>query len=304
MSYAMGFPRRWTRESSSIEFLLNKAMTAQIGIMQGRLSPPEDGRFQSFPRNRWRDEICRAREAALDYIEWIFDEYGRTANPLSSPEGVAELNSLKTEYGIETPAICADWLMDFPLIRCTDQQRAEREAVLHDLFDKAHSIRARRIVLPFVDASSMKTDEEKRQVLDVLRRATPSAEASGVEMHLEADFGPAEFSDFLQQIPHPMLKVNYDSGNSSGLGYIAHEEFAAYGSRIGSIHIKDRLRKPDGGVATMPLGKGSADFDDLFSSIRSIDYRGGLTLQVARGIDGDEVSWIRSQIEFVRRYWN
>jgi len=69
------------------------------------------------------------------------------------------------------------------------------------------------------------------------------AEETGVEMHLEADLSPVDFAAFMARIPHPMVKVNYDSGNSSGLGYIAHEEFAAYGDRIGSIHIKDRLRK-------------------------------------------------------------
>ncbi len=60
-------------------------MKKTYGIMQGRLSPPEDGRFQSFPRNSWREEIARAREAGLDYIEWILDEYGRTAPIPSRP---------------------------------------------------------------------------------------------------------------------------------------------------------------------------------------------------------------------------
>jgi len=194
--------------------------------------------------------------------------------------------------------------MDFPMIRCTQQERAEREAVLHDLFEKARSIGAWRMVLPFVDASRMKSEEEKQQVLEILLRALPKAEKTGVEMHLEADLGPADFADFLARIPHPMLKVNYDTGNSSGLGYVAHEEFEAYGDRIGSIHIKDRLRKPGGGVATMPLGTGSADFDDVFASIRSIVYKGGFTLQAARGADGDEVQWIRNQVAFVRRIWS
>lgn len=279
-------------------------MQTKIGIMQGRLSSPEEGRFQSFPRNQWRQEFARAREARVDYIEWIYDEYGRTANPLSSTEGIAELNALKAEHGIETPAVCADWLMDFPLIRCAEQERTEREAVLHDLIDKARSIGAWRMVLPFVDASSMKSEEEKQQVLEVLRRALPRAEECGVEMHLEADLGPADFADFLARIPHPILKVNYDTGNSSGLGYIAHEEFAAYGNRIGSIHIKDRLRKAGGGVATMPLGTGSAAFDDVFASIRGIGYKGGFTLQAARGADGDEVECIRGQIAFMRSYWS
>jgi hexulose-6-phosphate isomerase len=126
------------------------------------------------------------------------------------------------------------------------------------------------------------------------------AETHGVELQLEADFGPEEFAAFLAEIEHPMLKVNWDSGNSSGLGYVATEEFAAYGERIGSVHLKDRYRKPGGGIETRPLGTGSADFEDVFRAIRSIGYTGGLTLQVARGVDGDEVEFIRGQIEYVK----
>lgn len=275
----------------------------QFGVMQGRLGPPEAGRFQSFPRNFWRQEIALARDAGVDYIEWIYDDYGASANPVATPEGIAELNRLKQQHNIATPALCGDWFMDFPLIRCTTQERAQRELFLHELLRKAQQIGARRMVLPFVDASSIRTDEEKQIVLDVLGRALPIAEQTGVELHLEADFDPANFAAFLARIPHPMVKVNYDTGNSAGLGYIATEEFRAYGDRIGSIHIKDRQRLPEGGVATRPLGEGSADFEDVFAAIRRIGYTGGFTLQVARGKDGDEVNWIRKQLNFIRRFW-
>lgn len=274
-----------------------------IGIMLGRLSPPENGRFQCFPRNSWREEIVRAREAGLEYIEWIYDDYGASVNPISSEEGVEELNKLKTQYGIGTPALCADWLMDFPLVRCTDEERTQRESVLHFLLRQAKKIGASRLVLPFVDVSAIRTEEEKCIVLRILEGALPLAEETGVEMHLEADFGPSDFASFLASTPPVMIKVNYDTGNSSGLGYIAREEFASYGSRIGSIHIKDRLRMPGGGVVTKALGEGSADFGDIFASIRRIGYSGDFTLQVARGEDGDEVNWAKKQIAFVRRYW-
>ena len=33
------------------------------------------------------------------------------------------------------------------------------------------------------------------------------------------------------------------------------------------------------------------------------NLQGGVTLQVARGIPGDEVNFIRSQLAFVKRYW-
>jgi L-ribulose-5-phosphate 3-epimerase len=278
-------------------------MPHNYGIMQGRLAPPEDGRFQSFPRRSWREELPRAREAGLDYIEWIHDEYGRTANPIFSEAGLAELDGLKHQYGIATPALCGDWFMDFPLIRCTAEERAQREQHLHQLIPIAARIGASRIVLPFVDQSKITTEDEKQAVIDVLERTLPIAQSHHVELHLEADFNPTDFASFLARIEHPSLSVNWDSGNSSGLGYIASEEFAAYGHRIGSVHIKDRYKKPGGGVETRPLGTGSANFEDVFKAIRSIDYRGGVTLQVARGRDNDEVNFIKGQLAFVKRYW-
>jgi hexulose-6-phosphate isomerase len=278
-------------------------MPHTYGIMQGRLSPPEDGRFQSFPRNSWREEFARAREAGLDYIEWIHDEYGSTANPIFSEQGLAEFDALKRENNVSTPALCGDWFMDHPLIRCTPGERAKREQHLHELIPIAARIGANRIVLPFVDQSKMTTEEEKQTVIEVLERALPIAQQHNVELHLEADFNPVDFVAFLARIKHPSLKVNWDSGNSSGLGYIATEEFAAYGHRIGSVHIKDRYKKPEGGVETRPLGTGSANFEDVFEAIRSVDYQGGVTLQVARGAPGDEVNFIRTQLAVVKRYW-
>jgi hypothetical protein len=47
-----------------------------IGIMEGRLLPPEAGRFQCFPREGWAKEFELAPQANMDCIEWIYDLYG------------------------------------------------------------------------------------------------------------------------------------------------------------------------------------------------------------------------------------
>jgi L-ribulose-5-phosphate 3-epimerase len=278
-------------------------MSTQFGIMQGRLVPPEDGRFQSFPRKRWRDEFPNAVAAGIDYIEWIVDAYGADVNPILSAGGLSELDELKRKFGISTPAICADWFMDFPFLRCTSPERRERERFLHRLLPIAREIGVDHIVLPFVDISRIETEEDKQIVIEVMTSAAPIAQSNGVELHLETDLGHRDFEALLARIPHPFVKANFDSGNSSGLGYVASEEFAAYGDRVGSVHIKDRRSKFAGGIATMPLGEGSADFPDVFRSMKRVGYNRGLTLQVARGEDGDEVSWIRSQLAFVKNFW-
>ena len=59
-------------------------------------------------------------------------------------------------------------------------------------------------------------------------------------------------------------------------------------------------------VASQPNPWGTAARISMMSSrvFASIKYFGGFTLQVARGDGGDEVNWIKRQVEFVRNYWN
>ncbi len=278
-------------------------MPTQFGIMQGRLVPPDSGRFQSFPRSRWRDEFPNAVAAGIDYIEWIVDAYGADVNPIFTAEGVHEFDTLKKRHNIATLGICADWFMDFPLFRCPAPELSKRVQFLHNLIPIAQRIDARYIVLPFVDISRIESVADKDVLVDVLTSAAPIAAAHDVELHLETDLSPADFLELLGRLPNAAIKANFDSGNSSGLGYIAAEEFAAYGDRIGSIHIKDRRSKFAGGIATMPLGQGSADFPGVFAEMKRIHYSRPVTLQVARGADGDEVNWIREQLAFVKHYW-
>jgi L-ribulose-5-phosphate 3-epimerase len=272
----------------------------KFGIMEGRLVPPEDGRFQCFPRQHWESEFTHASQVPFDYIEWIYDLYGHDVNPLGNAAGVERMKRLADSTGVSIRSVCADYFMDKPLLRCTAQERNERLQDLARLLHNAYVVGVQRVVIPFVDASAIRSKDDVVAVQEALKAAMPIAEETQVEIHLETSLGPSEFAQLLEPLPHPQLKVNYDSGNSSSLGYSPAEEFAAYGDRIGSVHIKDRVLNG----STVPLGTGNADFPALFSSLEQIDYHGDFTLQVARGTPGDEVRWAKQNLAFVRRYWH
>jgi L-ribulose-5-phosphate 3-epimerase len=266
-----------------------------IGIMQGRLGPPVNGRLQCFPKDRWREEFPLAAEAGLTAIEWIFDAFGADINPVDSDDGVAEMIALSKRHHVEVSSICADYFMDLPLLRVDGQTQAERVATLTWLIRRAAKLRVRRIVLPFVDASQIGSSEEARQVVSILRQLIPVAESSGIELHLETALNPKAFAGLLSLVEHPTVRVNYDSGNSASLGYDPADEFAAYGARVGSVHIKDRLR----GGGSVSLGTGDVDFAALAESLAQCKYAGDFILQSARGETGDEVTWARKDRHFV-----
>ena len=269
-----------------------------LGIMQGRLVPSIDGRIQAFPRERWAEEFPNAAVAGLGAIEWIYDTYGLGANPIESDAGIESILALSRTHGIAVRSICADYFMDFTFVRATDAERTERIARLGWLLDQAKRIGISRIVLPFVDNSVIRDESDRDAVIDTLQRAVPTAESAGIELHLETSLEPEHFAALLARIPHASVKVNYDSGNSSSMGYCSAEEFAAYGDRIGSVHIKDRLLHG----TTKPLGEGDADLNAVFAGLRRLNYAGDFILQVARGTDGDEVEWARRNRAYVERY--
>jgi hexulose-6-phosphate isomerase len=260
---------------------------ATIGIMQGRLNPPAEGRFQSFPREDWAEEFQRAKQAGLGCIEWIYDVYGADVNPLATDPGIETMRALSARHGVAIKSLCADYLMDRPLLRAGAAERAELLGILSWLIGRCASAGIEHIVMPFVDASRIVTEAEADEVVAMLQPAMGRAEEAGVELHLETSLPPDRFAALLDRLPHPKLKANYDSGNSASLGYFPREEFAAYGPRVGSVHIKDRVR----GGGTVPLGTGDADFPGLFEAIGRTGYHGAYILQVARGEPGDEVSW-------------
>jgi len=146
-----------------------------FATMQGRLVPPEDGRFQSFPRERWRDEFVLAAQAGLNAIEWIFDLYGEDVNPLTSEVGIAEMLALSRHTGIVVRSLCADYFMDRPFLRATESERKQLIQKMEWLLSRCKLLGIGRIVIPFVDNSRIGNPEEEAQVISILRTILPAA---------------------------------------------------------------------------------------------------------------------------------
>lgn len=270
-----------------------------IAVMQGRLLPPRDGRFQSFPAEEWRDEFTLAREAGLEGIEWIFEEPNEARNPLGSDAGVAEMRRLAERSGVAVRSICADYYMTRRLIGTDAVPDATACGHLRWLLGRAARLGATYVVLPFVDSSRLASAEERSALVALLRTLAPEAEAAGVELHLETDFAPEIFAGVLSAVDHPFVRANFDIGNSAALGWEPAHELTVLAPWLGSVHVKDRVL----GGGTVPLGTGNADLPTAFAHIRAAGFGRWLVLQVARGADGGEVAWLSGVREQVTALW-
>lgn len=273
-------------------------MSAEFGIMQGRLSPQYDGRYQSHPRGHWQGEFFIAKALGLNLIEFIVDSWYLDDNPLLTLEGVAEVKAISQDSGVHIKSLCADVFMDITFIGDTATQACD---LLNKLIVVSVELGIRDVVIPCVDRSSLKKfPEQTTQFVELLKPLCQQASDQGVRLNFETDLAPKEFSRLLDQLGRENAWVNYDIGNSASLGFCANEEFDAYGDRISNVHIKDRVLHG----TTILLGSGNADFATVIERLKSMNYCGPLIFQAARATSFvDDLSDVAKQITWFKKLW-
>ena len=270
-----------------------------VGIMQGRLVPPVDGRIQAFPAENWKDEFELASDAGLACIEWIYEKSKNSLNPLETEKGIKEIKEITKQTGVRVSSICADYYMSEMLVTLDGAANEKVVSHLAWLISQSKKLNVNHIVLPFVDASSLASQTHVETVTKILRFVIPHAVRHEVEIHLEADLSPKLFRKLLKEIDHPSVRVKFDIGNSAALGYDPIEELRELSPYLGSIHVKDRLL----GGGSVPLGSGNADFKTCFRLLKNIGYDGCLILQAARGEIGQELKLANKNRSIVENYW-
>ena len=266
------------------------------GIMQGRLLPPIEGKIQAYPGTRWADEFPLAQECGMDLIEWIFEERDWKQNAImANPEEIIEISH---RDGVQVVTLIADFFMDSPLLRVSKTEVDARMKVFQILIERAGQVGIKFLNIPFVDNSEIISSQERDQVARLMSKLLLKAEKLDIQLALETSLNPEKFCELLEAVNHPCIKVNYDIGNSASLGYPPDEEMDAYGSRIATVHVKDRVL----GGSTVPLGQGGSNFDKVFSRLAGLNYEGPFTLQAAR--EKDERVTALKNLEFVKNYIN
>jgi len=267
----------------------------KLGVMQGRLLPKYQGRYQAHPVGYWEQEFYLAADLGIDCIEFIVDYSDVELNPLCSDSGKERILSVVEKTSVSVQTICADYFMEAPLHSRNLSRAAESFDFLKKLLKNASLVGAQIIVIPCVDQSSLKNHEDLDLFIQMMTKIAPYAEEHGCLIALETDLPPGVFGELLNHLNSPIFTVNYDIGNSAALGYDPLEEISVYGDRISDVHIKDRLR--DGG--SVILGDGNADIYGVMKLLDEVGYRGPLIMQAFRDDEGysifrDQLRWIKS----------
>jgi len=185
------------------------------------------------------DEFALAREVPLSFIEWIYDLYGADENPLTND--LDRLRSLSRQTGVTIRSVCADYFMDLPFLRCSPAECTARQQRLNLLLGQAAQVGVSRVVLPLLTRRAskrrrMKTGSSKSSKGRSRKRKRTESNCTSKRISARAPL--PRFSVVSRKNDSGQLRF----GQQFLAGFAPAEEFEAYGERIGSIHIKDRVR--------------------------------------------------------------
>ncbi len=256
---------------------------SKIGFMQGRLSSMVNGRIQAFPWRSWREEFSLARQHGFKLMEWTLDQERLYENPLMTSAGQSEIRALCQHHSLEVASLTGDCFMQAPFWKARGIERDTLQADFIAIANACATVGISIIVVPLVDNGRIETLEQENNLIAFLHSQTEFLREHDLHLVFESDFAPDELARFIERFDSDRFGINYDIGNSAGLGFNPLDEFSAYGKRILNVHIKDRMLEG----STVPLGTGNANFPVVFAALAQLEYNGNYILQTARAVDGN-----------------
>jgi hypothetical protein len=250
-----------------------------IGILQGRLSPPNGG-FQEFPKD-WKKEFVLAEELGLNHIDWLVTKNcSYHSNPIFNEDlSKLNINSICADNLISKRIISPDFLFNNLLQICVS-------AIKNNIYS---------ITIPLLEESGISDVPFRKAFIDNMNNFAITYYPE-ITFSFEIESYEDAISDVLDS--NPNFRLTYDTGNMTSLG-ISHEYYLdKFSDRIDNIHLKDRTYEGN----TVWPGSGKTDFGKIFeimSDKQDLKY----TIQTDRGSNGEEYKTIEKHFNYFNKFW-
>jgi sugar phosphate isomerase/epimerase len=236
-----------------------------------------------------------AKEFGLGQVE-LRELWGKNLMKLDAKE-ISEARRLLDQYklrvsSIASPVFKVNW-PGAPLSRYSpkgaefgaDFTFKQQDELLDHAIEVAHALKADHIRI--FDFWRLDDQAPYRAAIDekLIEAATRAAKRK-VTLLLENEHAcntatGAEAARTLAAVRSPSFKLNWDPGNAAARGETPFPDGYKLlpKDRIGYMHCKDIIRKPDGTTAWEAMGRGVIDYVGQFRALKKDGYRGTLSLE-------------------------
>lgn len=225
-------------------------------------------------RTMWNKNIINLDEKEIAEARKLLQQHALQVTDIASPLFKTDCpGAPKSEYSPAKPEFGAD----FPF-----EKQGE---VLERAVAAAKAVGTDRIRC--FDFWRLEDQEPFRAAMnDILRKAAEGAAKVKMTLLLENEMScntatGAEAARTLHSVRSPNFQLNWDPGNAAYRGEIAFPDgFQKLPlERMGHMHCKDVVRKPDGTYEWAAMGRGLIDYVGQFRALIQGGYRGTISLE-------------------------
>lgn len=236
----------------------------KMGILQGRLSRPVDGKIQEFPFETWQEEFYNLNKVGLTHIEWIITKDSFAENPFFK----RKLN------GYYISSICADNLVDKRI-----GEREFLEEQLTPICDAALRNNVNCITIPLLEDSSLEDETKRKNFTSLMLKYADSYPL--LKFSFEATLEPTKILEFINLKKN--FFITFDTGNIFSADFPTGYYITTLCHKFNNVHLKDKNE-----FGTVFPTSGLVNFKEIFALLKELNYDGLYTLQTARSLEGLE----------------
>ena len=234
-----------------------------------------------------------AKKAGLDGVEIGVGGPADTLD-VARPEVRARYKDQMQSTGLAISSFMMGLLNSYPL---ASDPRAP--AWLEQSIDAAKDLGAKVILVAFFGKGSLLRGREDKElktddvdvVVERLKAAAPRAREAGVILGIENTLSAQQNLDVLARVGHDSVRIYYDVGNSTGMGYDVPAEIRQLGDKIAIFHFKD---------GPSYLGEGKVKYPAIAEAIRAINYQGWIVLETSNP-SKDRIADTKRNAAFIRK---
>ncbi len=267
-------------------------MNNNISIMLGRLTPPKGRGVQFYPNfeNEIEEEFNKAKLLGLDSIEWLITS--ETIKFNSFLMGMCHYKFLKdliNSTGISINSICLDYLKDLNFYKLEDLQYAIDS--LKYISVTAKMLNINMFVIPIF--------EKNMNIFNMKCLLFSLNDTKNFKISFEfLDASSPVGTNFIKHLYEYNQNIGccFDIGNNFNRDILSEIKNYNTHNELFHIHIKDK----NSFAQSCQLGEGIFHWKIIFNLLKTLNYKGDLVLEVARGKAGDELATVKKQMKFIK----
>jgi len=258
---------------------------SKIGIMQGRLTNYSIDKLSIYPKAP-SVEIEIAKKHKLSHIEFLSEEYFNKNNLIWSDKKIEIITQKLKTNKIKKISFIDNYSVKNSIVK-------NNSTYYKKLINQVKKLRVKNFIIPLLGSSKI-NNQNYFKFIEPLNQISNYCSLKKINFLVETDIDYKLYKKIKKKIKNN-LGIVFDTGNNSHVNSDYINQIKLFKNHIQHVHLKDKNKKDK----NVMFGAGIVDFKSIFSTLKSINYKGYYTLESTRGDNAQKT--LISNLKYIKK---